>query len=265
MISDRHPEFGTGGRVLAGDLKLELSELNPNTRERSEFVFTEGGHWEKNRGPSQTRRFAEFFHQNIRIPWASFSVLDVGCALGDSLPVWHEKYPLAELHGCDVAETAVKRCQERYGGFARFFRASFEELEGFWDAIYCSNVLEHFEQYIDIAEALLLRCKILFVLTPFGELGDGSPLKPNGEYYHVATLYRDSFDVLIGRDKASRIETLIMACPPAWGMTRVQRIRWLASLVLRNRYIFQEPLQILYAIHNKAWSTPDFLAQERGR
>lgn len=244
------------------DLRLKLSDLNPNTRERSEFVFTEGGHWEKNRGRNQTRCFAEFFHQHVHIPWSSFSLLDVGCALGDALLVWHKKYPSAELYGCDVAETAVKRCQERYGGFARFFRASFEELQGFWDVIYCSNVLEHFEQYLEIAEALLIRCKVLFVLTPFGELKDGNPLKPNGEEYHVATLYRDSFDVLVRRDRASRIETLIMACPPAWGLTRLQRIRWLVGLALRTRYIFQEPLQILYAIHNKAWSTPDFLPKE---
>ena len=90
-------------------------------------------------------------------------------------------------------------------------------------------------------------------------------MKPDGQEYHVATFYRDSFEALVGRDKASRIETLIMGCPRAWGLTRVQKIRWLVGSVLRNRYIFQEPLQILYAIHNKAWSTPDFLSKEQGR
>jgi SAM-dependent methyltransferase len=246
------------------ELKLELSELNPNTRERSEFVFTEGGHWEKNRGPSQTRRFAEFFHRSVRIPWTNFSVLDVGCALGDALPVWHKKYPSAELYGCDVAEMAVTRCKERYGGMARFFRASFEEIQGFWDVIYCSNSLEHFEQYLEIAEALLLQCKMLFVLTPFGELRDGSPMQPNGEEYHVATFYRNSFEALVRRDRASRIETLIMGCPRAWGLTHVQKMRWLVGSTLRRRYIFQEPLQILYAIHGKACPTPDFLSRNRG-
>jgi hypothetical protein len=164
-----------------------------------------------------------------------------------------------------VAQTAVKRCQERYGGIARFFRASFEEVQGFWDAIYCSNVLEHFEQYVEIGQALLLRCKALFVLTPFGELKDGRPLKPDGEEYHVATFFRDSFDALIRTGEASRIETLIMGCPRAWGLTRVQKIRWLAGLALKNRYVHQEPLQIVYAIHNKAWSTPDFLSKKQGR
>ena len=235
------------------------------TRQRLESVFTQGGDWEKNRGRDQSRRFAESFHQHVHIPWSSLSVLDVGCALGDALPVWQNKYPGAELYGCDVAETAVRRCQESYAGMARFFRASFEELRGFWDVIYCSNTLEHFEQYLEIAEVLLIRCKVLFLLTPFGELRDGSPLKPDGEYYHVATFYRDSFDALIRQDKASRIETSIMGCPGAWGPTRVQKIRWLVASALKNHCIFQEPLQILYAIHNKAWSTPDFLLEEGRR
>jgi len=69
------------------ELKLERSELNPNTPERSEFVFSEGGHWEKNRGRDQTRHFAEFFHQCVHIPWSSFTVLDVGCALGGALHI----------------------------------------------------------------------------------------------------------------------------------------------------------------------------------
>jgi hypothetical protein len=50
---------------------------------------------------------------------------------------------------------AVKRCQQRYGEIAQFFRASFEEIEGFWDVIYCSNVLERFEQHLEIAAVLL--------------------------------------------------------------------------------------------------------------
>lgn len=35
--------------------------------------------------------------------------------------------------------------------FDEFFRAGFEDISGFRDAIYCSNVLEHFEKYTEIA------------------------------------------------------------------------------------------------------------------
>src|SRR5947209_455100 len=94
--------------------KLQVSERNPNTRAHSESAFEEGGLWERNRGPEQTRRFAECLHRHCRIPWQEFSLLDVGCALGDALAVWHEKYPAAKLSGCDVADSAVRRCRERY-------------------------------------------------------------------------------------------------------------------------------------------------------
>jgi hypothetical protein len=243
--------------------KLELSELNPNTRARSELVFTEGGHWEQNQGPNQTRRFAECLLEHVRMPWSDFSLLDVGCALGDALPVWHRTYPTAKLYGCDVAESAVRRCRERYGHLAEFFRASFEEIEGFWDVIYCSNVLEHFEQYSEISAWLLAHCKVLFALTPFAELRDGSPLRPGRQderAHHVVTLYRDSFDELIESGKASRIETAIFGCPGGgWGLTRRQRVRLMLGVILKNRYITQEPLQILYAIHNSGWQLAPFL------
>jgi SAM-dependent methyltransferase len=247
-----------------GRFRLELSDQNPNTRDRSEEVFVEGGHWEKNQGRRQTRRFAECFHRRVRLPWSEFSVLDVGCALGDALSVWRREYPSAKLYGCDVAESAVRRCQECYGNMARFFRASFEEIDGHWDVIYCSNVLEHFEQFLEIAGELLLHCKLLFVLTPFGELRNGALLRPSAErYYHVATFYRDALDDLIRSGKASKVETTIFSCPRGgWGFTRVQRIRWLVSLILGGHYIVQEPLQIIYGIHSSQWPTPDVLHDE---
>lgn len=245
-----------------GRFRLQLSEYNSNTRERSEFVFQEGGHWDQNHGPAQTRWFAESFHRHAQIPWSEFSVLDVGCALGDALPVWRRRYPAAKLYGCDVAESAVKRCRQRHGDIAEFFRASFEEIEGFWDVIFCSNVLEHFEQHLEIAEALLGQCKVLMALTPFGELRNGSPLRVSEDYYHVATFFRDSFDDLVRRGHASRIETAIFSCPGGWGYTRTQRIRRLLGTLRRSRYFVQEPLQILYAIHNPACPDINFLRDD---
>ncbi|HEV2176514.1 MAG TPA: class I SAM-dependent methyltransferase [Terriglobia bacterium] len=244
--------------------KLVLSPQNPNTRSRCEAIFEEGGHWEKNAGRRQTRRFAECASQRFHIPWPQFSLLDVGCALGDAMPVWREKYPSAKLYGCDVAEQAVRRSRECYGALADFFRASFEEIEGFWDVIYCSNVLEHFEQHAEIAELLLAHCNLLLVVAPFGELKDGSPLRPGrDDYYHVGTFYRDTFDFLAAGNKASRVETVIFGCPGGgWGITRRRRIRWVLGTLLRGRYLVQEPLQILYVIRGVRCPGFDFVRDE---
>jgi hypothetical protein len=247
-----------------GGFKLQLSKRNPNTRAHSESAFEEGGIWDNHQGPDQTRGFAECLHRHCYIPWREFSLLDVGCALGDALAVWHEKYPTAKLFGCDVADSAIRRCRERYAGVAHFFQASFEGISGFWDIIYCSNVLEHFEQYLDIAEVLLAQCKLLLLLAPFAELKDGSPLgRGHHEDYHVTTLFRNSFDDLVSRGSARRVETSVFCCPRAgWGFTPHQRLRWLLGAVLRNRYIVQEPLQILYAIHGPACSDLDFVRDD---
>lgn len=199
------------------EFKFQPSELNPNKRDLMESVYLDGGLWERNNGRHQTGRFAHCFHRHVSIPWPEFSVLGVGCALGDAAPVWHEKYPRAKLQGCDVAETAVKRAKERYGHIADFFRAGLDEIQGAWDVVYCSNTLEHFEEYVEIAEMLLARCKVLFVLTPFAELRNGSPLELVPDQMHVRTFFKNSFDELVRRGKAARIETAVFRCPGAWG------------------------------------------------
>ncbi len=232
--------------------KLVLSEWNPNTRDNLESHHVEGGIWETRGGRKQTRRFAECFCRQATIPMQEFSLLDVGCALGDAFPVFRKRHALATLYGCDISETAVRRCHAEYGHLASFFRAGIDELTGFWDVIYCSNVLEHFEQHLEAAEILLARCRVLYAMTPFHELRDGSPLCPAPGEYHVATFYRNTFDSLVAQGKASRVVTSIFSCPGAWGLTRRQKVGRLLTSLFSNSVVPAEPLQILYQIENAA-------------
>jgi len=223
----------------------------PDTRQFCDKVFTRGV-WEKH-GRKQTRGFAEHFHKHVKVPLSRFSMLDMGCALGDSLPVWKRNYPNARLAACDVSEVAIKRCQAEYGRIAECFVGTFEQIEGLWDVIYCSNVLEHFEEHIDIARALLSHCSLLYVLTPFNELQDGSMLYrgASGGFPHVATFYRNSFDSLIKGGDASRIDTLIFSAPGAWGHSKLKRVLLAAHRAFVAKPLFQEPLQIAYTIHRR--------------
>jgi SAM-dependent methyltransferase len=208
-------------------MKADTSNTNPNTREAWNAAFAEDGSWRLNLGRDQTRRFAECFHKHVRVPiTGKFSVLDVGCALGDSLPVWRKHYPEAELHGTDVSEVAIEQARELHGAIATFTRASFDEITGTYDVIFCSNVLEHFEEHVAIARKLLAHCRYLYVLTPYAEWDEiGRPLVPAPNQQHVATFFLDTFDSL-RQDDFARIDTKIVRCPIAWSPSLKGEIGW---------------------------------------
>jgi SAM-dependent methyltransferase len=206
--------------------KLKLSEDNPNTLSNIEEAFSPGGPWDKNCGQSQTRIFTECLLKHVRIPFGNhFSVLDVGCALGDGLAVWHRRYPNAKLFGCDVSQTAIDRATQMYGTIATFTRSSFEEITGTYDVIICSNVLEHFEQHVEIARELLSHCKMLYIMTPYAELNNGKPLVPSKDSFHVATFLEDTFSSL-EQGCHVKISTKIVRCPGAWSPSLISEAKW---------------------------------------
>lgn len=231
-------------------IDLQLSPGNPNTRNHSESAFREGGVWDKNQGANQTRLFAECFHKHTQVPYTGeFSVLDIGCALDDALPVWKKYYPQARLFGCDVAESAISRAKKRYGEIAEFFLAGFEDLQGKWDVIYCSNVLEHFEQHVEIAAALLAHCKVLYVMTPYLELQDGRPIVPRPGSFHVATFDKETFNSL-ETGHGAVIKTKVVRCPGAWGEGIVSEFVSRVRCLLKG-YVYTPRRQIIYSIFSR--------------
>ncbi len=230
-------------------MHLNLSPLNPNTRDTYEEEYQEGGLYDQQGGSCQTYLFAKYFHRHFRVPLSgAFSVLDMGCAVGDALPVWKQKYPQARLYGCDVSPTAIRRAEEKSGNLAQFFVGGFEELNEVYDVIYCSNVLEHFEAYEQIAAHLIKHCKILYVITPFSELKNRSPMRLKHGKFHVTSFYQDSFDFLTESGLAARINTKVFRAPGAWSWTFKYRCYRLLRSALLGDPIEQEPLQIGYGI-----------------
>lgn len=230
-------------------MKLELSPLNPNTRATYEEEYQVGGLYDQEGGSRQTYLFAKYFHQHFRISYAHpFTMLDMGCALGDALPIWQQQYPRAQLYGCDISPTAINRARQKFGDSGSFFVGGFEEITQPYDIIYCSNVLEHFEQYEDIAVHLLKYCRILYVLTPFNELKNRSPMRLQAGKFHVASFYNDSFDFLVESGLSTRITTKVFRAPGAWSWTFKYRCYRLFMSAVFGKPIEQEPLQIGYEI-----------------
>jgi glycosyltransferase involved in cell wall biosynthesis len=98
------------------------------------------------------------------------AILDYGCALGDALPILQRAFPGSPVRGGDVAQVGL--------GLARAFHPGFEfidvnavgEASKLADIVYCSNTLEHFENWREILHRLSRHAReYVLVLVPFEE------------------------------------------------------------------------------------------------
>ena len=226
-----------------------------------ENYFRVGGDWEQNGGRRQTRIFAEcFVHHAGLSPDVTFSLLDVGCALGDALAVFARAYPQARLHGLDFSATAIARCREQFGSRFGLRCGDLDAVSGHHDVIYCSNTLEHFADFESRAGQLLAHCTRLFVMVPFRETDQGRALVPDPASHHQHTFQRDSFDGLLHSGAAQHISQQVFSSPGAWGWSRTESVVQFGKNLLRvaiGRHWLRAPLQILYGIEARRPDPPD--------
>lgn len=217
-----------------------------------EDYFAIGGSWERNGGRDQTRIFAEEFTKRLEIDrFKTFTLLDVGCALGDAIKHFAAVFPNALLHGIDFSLTAIERCRSELKHIAHFDLADIDSFKGHYDIIYCSNTLEHFSDYDSKARKLAYHCTRLCILVPYKELREGRPLSPLPFEHHQHTFDIHSFDFLMHEGLAKKLNTYIFSCPGAWGWERWKRRKETIKNIFRLLIGEQkslEPLQIFYDI-----------------
>jgi trans-aconitate methyltransferase len=224
-----------------------ISPQNINTEEFWQSYMK--NNWDQNMGRRQTQLFADYFLETVVLPDEARTLLDVSCAMGDGLPEISRRYPRLQLFGHDVSETAIAEARKAHGQIATFRVAGFENLREHFDIVYCSNTLEHFEAYLDIADHLLGFCDWLYVQVPFEELRRGKPLKVEPGEQHVNTFYEDSFNSLITRGSASAIRHWVRFTPGAWGTGKVTLWQKVKAIV-RGRPVPLEYRQIIYEIRS---------------
>jgi len=227
-------------------------QTNPFLAEINEY-FKEDGAWEKNKGRQQTKLFAYYFDQVITFPDQKFTLLDVGCALGQAAAFFSRRYPNASISATDISEVAISRCKRHYGELAHFFTADIENVSGFFDVIYCSNVLEHFLDFEEKTRKLTSCCKQLCIMVPYNErTHEGYKLTTDlTNIEHQYSFYEDSFDFLLEEGLVETIDSKIISCPGAWGYNRRQKITHGIDNFLRK--ILSKPrdhelLQIIFDI-----------------
>ena len=171
--------------------------------------------WRAVGGHEQTQAFAIGMLSNVDLSSVTpESVLDFGCATGDSAPVLAIGFPSATIALHDISPSGVKAGVARYG--ARYPVKAWEGEQV--DLVYSSNVLEHF---IDPKEFFALTCqasnKWVIVQCPWQEVhGDGekiTPTRPNGE--HFWTIDQEFLDLNLPKDwKVIHMATAVV--PIAW-------------------------------------------------
>lgn len=156
--------------------------MNINTKEYWENRFASGD-WENKGGRLQTRQFAETQIKYFDIP-KNFDgvILDFGCGLGDAIPIYRAKYPNAYLVGMDISQSAIIRCREKYGQYAKFIQGGFAEVPCV-NVIISSNVFEHLSNDIDIARHLKTRCDHLYIIVPYKQKISASTLNEHIRSY----------------------------------------------------------------------------------
>ncbi len=122
--------------------------------------------WDNADGSKQTTYFAElagellpeWFVKNIRK--YQYQVCDLGCAEGNAEPTLVKLFPQSEIIGIDISSAAVKKAGEKYK-FAKYKTGDMFNRNGdeSYDVIFCSNVIEHFDNFHNTLEHICAYAK----------------------------------------------------------------------------------------------------------
>lgn len=144
--------------------------------------------WSNAGGSAQSLEFAESLFEAVDFDQIDFkSVLDFGCALGDSVPVFRRHDDKSQIYLWDLSSVGLSRAVRLNQSSGALKWDGIKKV----DFVYCSNVIEH---ALDTASLVHQICsasnKWVCIQAPYREFhADGeriSPSRPNGE--HIWTI-----------------------------------------------------------------------------
>lgn len=155
--------------------------------------------WEGHGGREQTRVFTETAIRGLdaeELLWLGQpgrSLCDWGCAMGDGVAALAQRFAAAQVCGLDSTEAAIRAARQHYPQWR--FATTFEELlepVARFDALLCSNCLEHFDAPAEVALAQLQRVSDLYlVLVPHKEFPLSSTHKRTWDEHTLPTRLGD--------------------------------------------------------------------------
>lgn len=152
--------------------------------------------WSAVGGGGQTSLFAASLFANIDFSKLDKinSVLDYGCAMGDSAPYFKIFIPGAQIYLHDLSEKGLNKAMHKYQRFldVKKWKSNIKA-----DFVYCSNVIEHVSSPRDLVSTLISASnKYICIQCPWEETqpnGDWiTPDYPVGE--HIWSINEDFFE-----------------------------------------------------------------------
>ena len=149
-----------------------MSEVN--SREYWEGRFATD--WRDYSGPSQSAMFAQVALHMLPdwliadISSQRMHLVDVGCAEGEAVPLMAKRFGNGvQVTGIDFSERAIELARAKFPDH-QFVVGDANDLKGHVDAIFCSNVLEHFQNPDVVLSSLADAAKEhVILLIPFWE------------------------------------------------------------------------------------------------
>jgi hypothetical protein len=172
--------------------------------------------WSSRGGRNQTSDFAESLFANVDFKDIDFeSILDFGCALGDSAPVLRAYDQDIEIYLWDLSNVGLQKAIRNQ----REHKAKEWDGKTKVDLVYCSNVIEHVQDTQAFVNQLVLASnKWVIVQGPYNEKHpDGSPLSAENPLdEHIYTIDEEFIAKFLDLPIFGSSQTFIGEAPKAW-------------------------------------------------
>jgi len=115
-------------------------------------------------------RDENYYHILDLLPQKSaFSLLDIGCAIGDGCELIQEKFPNAEITGFDISDVGIEKAKKKTKNVHYFiFDILKDPIPKKYNYITMIETLEHFDDPIAIVDKCLRHVREAFIIsTPY--------------------------------------------------------------------------------------------------
>jgi len=125
---------------------------------------------------------------------SEFSLLDIGCAIGDGCELLHRKFPKAKIKGTDISKIGIEKAKQKTKK-VHYFTCDIlkDPIPGSYDYVTIIETLEHFDNPFFVITKLLQHVKkSLIVSVPYNPNFTGKINKQEHRYSFNKNTFADT-------------------------------------------------------------------------